>query len=50
MFRRLLPEDIELKLELSKHASSSRPTRLQLQQVLLNLVINARDAIPRAAR
>ncbi|MBL8950807.1 MAG: response regulator [Myxococcaceae bacterium] len=46
MFRRLLPEDIELKLELSKHREIIEADPVQLQQVLLNLVINARDALP----
>jgi PAS domain S-box-containing protein len=46
MFRRLLPANIDLRVELSAAAQTVEADPVQLQQVLLNLVINARDAMP----
>jgi signal transduction histidine kinase/CheY-like chemotaxis protein len=46
LFRRLLPEDIEVVSELQAEPWQVLGDRTQLQQVLLNLVTNARDALP----
>ncbi|MGO9379277.1 MAG: PAS domain S-box protein [Dissulfurispiraceae bacterium] len=42
---KLIREDIELKLELSEEDSTVIVDRLQIEQVLINLVTNARDAM-----
>jgi PAS domain S-box-containing protein len=43
---RLLPEDIRLVFSLSQDVPPVLANRSQLDQVLLNLVVNARDAMP----
>ena len=43
---KLIREDIELKLELSVEDSTVVVDRLQIEQALMNLVTNARDAMP----
>jgi len=50
MLRRSLGEDHVLELQLSPDAGQLRADRGQLEQVLINLVLNARDAIPRHGR
>lgn len=45
LLSRLLPEDIDLGLDLANGELVSRADRGQLEQVLMNLVTNARDAI-----
>ena len=45
MLRRLLKEDIELKFILDPSLGNIKADPTQLQQILLNLVINANDAI-----
>ena len=50
MLRRLLGEDLELVLELAPAIGRVRMDPTQLEQVLLNLAVNARDAMPRGGR
>jgi PAS domain S-box-containing protein len=46
MLRHLLEEDIELSLNLDPDAARVRMDPVQLEQVIMNLVVNARDATP----
>ena len=46
MLVRLIGEDVQLRLGLSPHAGNVRADAGQIQQVLMNLVVNARDAMP----
>jgi len=45
MLRRLLPEDLRLTVRLGEGMGAVRADSGQLEQVLMNLVVNARDAI-----
>jgi PAS domain S-box-containing protein len=47
LLRRLLTEDIELKVELDEGADIALVDIAQFDQVLMNLTTNARDAMPR---
>ncbi len=46
MLRRVIGEDIGLRIELAQDLGRTRLDPTQIEQVLLNLVINARDAMP----
>lgn len=50
LFRRLLPHDVKLEVEFAPEVPRVRGDRGQLEQVLLNLMVNARDAMPRGGR
>jgi PAS domain S-box-containing protein len=50
MLRRLLREDLELVLQRFDGLWPVRADRGQLEQVIVNLVVNARDAIPQRGR
>jgi len=47
LLRRLIGEDIELRTALAPAVGAVRADLSQLEQVILNLVVNARDAMPR---
>jgi PAS domain S-box-containing protein len=46
MLRRLLPEDIEIVADLQPGSACVRFDAVQLEQVIVNLAVNARDAMP----
>jgi PAS domain S-box-containing protein len=50
MLRRLIGEQIELKIDLDPDAGYLRADRSQLEQVILNLTLNSRDAMPAGGR
>jgi PAS domain S-box-containing protein len=50
MLQRLLGEDIEVRSVLAKELGHVRADPQQIQQILMNLVVNARDAMPKGGR
>jgi two-component system, cell cycle sensor histidine kinase and response regulator CckA len=47
LFSRVIGEDVEVKLDLARGIGKIRADSSHLHQVLLNLVVNARDAMPK---
>jgi signal transduction histidine kinase len=47
MLQRVLGEDIDLRLVLAPHLARIKADRSQFEQVVMNLVVNARDAMPK---
>ncbi len=50
MLRRLIGEDVELRLSLDPNLGMARADPTQIEQVIMNLAVNARDAMPQGGR
>jgi PAS domain S-box-containing protein len=50
MLQRLIGEDVELQTDLSPGLGATRADPVQIGQVIVNLAVNARDAMPRGGR
>jgi two-component system, cell cycle sensor histidine kinase and response regulator CckA len=50
LIERVIGDDIELSLQLAADAGSVRADRTQIEQVIMNLAVNARDAMPQGGQ
>jgi PAS domain S-box-containing protein len=50
MLRRIIGEDIDLRTKLAAVAATVRADPNQLEQIIMNLTVNARDAMPKGGR
>ncbi|HWX53423.1 MAG TPA: response regulator [Verrucomicrobiae bacterium] len=50
ILRRLVPEDIDITVRLDRETGQVKADPAQLEQVIINLAVNARDAMPRGGR
>jgi two-component system cell cycle sensor histidine kinase/response regulator CckA len=50
MLRRMIGEDVEIVIEVDEHLAQVKIDPSQMQQVILNLVVNARDAMPKGGK